>query len=95
MAKKRPLAILDYEPMKKFCAGLVLLTFCFWTLPQAMAKDDENTEVRTALAKFIQAFDNLDWEAFRQCFADNATVFHPRQFPCRAEGRAGIEETFK
>jgi ketosteroid isomerase-like protein len=47
------------------------------------------------LAKFVQAFANLDWETFRASFADNATVFHPRQFSRRAEGRAGVEETFK
>src|SRR5689334_24022066 len=81
--------------MKKFCGVLVLLAFCFAALPQAMAKDDKETEVRAALAKFVQAFDNLDWETFRASFADNATVFHPRQFPRRAEGRAGVEETFK
>ena len=60
-----------------------------------MAKDDKDAEVRAALAKFVQAFDNLDWETFRASFADNATVFHPRQFPRRAENRAGVEETFK
>ena len=81
--------------MKKFCAGSVLLAICFCVMPQAKAKDDKEAEVRAALAKFVQVFDNLDWEAFRICFADNATVFHPRQFARRAEGRAGVEETFK
>src|SRR6185295_12086409 len=81
--------------MKKICAGLVLLALYFSALPQAMAKDDKEAEVRAALAKFVQAFDNLDWEPFRASFADNATVFHPRQFAPRAEGRAGVEETFK
>jgi ketosteroid isomerase-like protein len=78
--------------MKKFGVGL-LFAFCFCSLPLAAAENE--AEVRTALAKFVQAFDNLDWEAFRACFADNATVFHPRQFSRRAEGRAGVEETFK
>ena len=81
--------------MKKICAGLVLLALYFSALPQAMAKDDKEAEVRAALAKFVQAFDNLDWETFRASFADNATVFHPRQFAPRAEGRAEVEETFK
>jgi len=81
--------------MKKFCAGLVLLVFCYHALPQALAKDNKEAEVRTALAKFIQAFDNLDWEAFRGSFADTATVFHPRQFSSRAEGRTGVGETFR
>jgi ketosteroid isomerase-like protein len=52
-------------------------------------------EVRDALAKFVYAFDNLDWEAFRLAFDDNATVFYPRAFPERANGRAEFEKTFK
>src|SRR4051794_38610380 len=81
--------------MKKFWAGLVLLAACFYLLPQAIAKDDKEAEVWAALAKFVHAFDDLDWETFRGCFADNATVFHPRQFARLAEGRAGVEDTFK
>lgn len=52
-------------------------------------------EVRDTLAKFIYAFDNLDWEAFRLAFDDDATVFYPRAFPERANGRAEFEKTFK
>jgi ketosteroid isomerase-like protein len=52
-------------------------------------------EVRDALARFIYVFDNLDWEAFRLAFDDNATVFYPRAFPERANGRAEFERTFK
>lgn len=75
--------------MKRFWAGLVLLAFCLSVFPLAMAKDDKEAEVKAALAKFVQAFDNLDWEIFRASFADNATVFHPRQFSRRAEGPLG------
>jgi ketosteroid isomerase-like protein len=53
------------------------------------------TEVRTALAQFVHAFENLDWEGFRAAFDDNATVFYPRAFPERAIGRAEFEKTFK
>ena len=52
-------------------------------------------EVRDALAKFVRAFDDLDWEALRLAFDDNATVFYPRAFPERANGRAEFEKTFK
>jgi ketosteroid isomerase-like protein len=52
-------------------------------------------QVREALARFVQAFDNLDWETFRLAFDDNATVFYPRAFPERANGRAEFERTFK
>src|SRR5438445_13493132 len=51
------------------------------------------TEVRATLAQFITAFDNLDWEAFRSAFDDDATVFYPRGVPERANGRAEFERT--
>ena len=53
------------------------------------------SEVRAALARFVYAFDNLDWESFRLAFDDNATVFYPRAVPERANGRAEFEKSFK
>jgi ketosteroid isomerase-like protein len=53
------------------------------------------SEVQDALANFVQAFDNLDWERFRLAFSDDATVFYPRGFPERANGRAEFEKRFK
>jgi ketosteroid isomerase-like protein len=52
-------------------------------------------QVRDALASFIHAFDNLDWESFRLAFSDDATVFYPRGFPERANGRTQFEKTFQ
>lgn len=52
-------------------------------------------QVRQTLAQFIRAFDNLEWDAFRMAFADDATVFYPRGFPLRATGRAQFERNFK
>ena len=52
-------------------------------------------QVREVLAKFVTAFDNLDWETFRLAFDDDATVFYPRAFPERANGRAEFEKMFK
>ena len=34
-------------------------------------------EVRAAVESFVRAFEALDWPAFRACFAEGATVFHP------------------
>jgi ketosteroid isomerase-like protein len=42
------------------------------TLPNA-----KPASIEGALAAFVTAFDNLDWQAFRACFGSNATVFHP------------------
>jgi ketosteroid isomerase-like protein len=53
------------------------------------------TDIRKTLSDFIQVFDNLAWEQFRTAFADDATVFYPRAFPRRADGRAEFEQTFR
>src|SRR5437016_1357310 len=79
--------------MKKLCV-LLAISLLGALSPQAFAKDDPHAEVQAALNIFVQAFDNLDWEKFRACFADNATVFHPRQFSRRVEG-TGVDDTFK
>ena len=53
------------------------------------------TEARSALKSFIEAFDNLDLDKFRLAFDDNATVFYPRGIPERATGRAAFEANFR
>ena len=55
----------------------------------------QDIEVRETLSKFIQAFDNLDWDRFRDFFADDATIFYPRDVPSRATGRKEVEAQFK
>jgi ketosteroid isomerase-like protein len=62
---------------------------------QTKSSASAESEVRGALAKFVSAFDNLDWESFRLAFDDDATVFYPRGFPERANGRTEFEKTFK
>jgi ketosteroid isomerase-like protein len=52
-------------------------------------------EIHTFLSEFIIAFDNLDWEKFRNAFTDDATVFYPREIANRANGRTEVEEHFK
>ena len=44
--------------------------------------------VEAALAEFLAAFNDLDWDRFRACFTEDATVFFPaRPFPnARATG---------
>jgi len=61
----------------------------------AQPKPSHEQEVQKTLAGFIQAFDNLEWDKFRSFFADDATVFFPRQIPERAQGRAEFESGFR
>jgi ketosteroid isomerase-like protein len=53
------------------------------------------SDVRKTLVAFVHAFDNLDWDSFRSYFADDATVFYPREFPHRADGRQDVEKYFQ
>jgi ketosteroid isomerase-like protein len=53
-------------------------------------------EVRQAVARFLTAFENLDWPTFRSSFEDDATVFFPAaMWPELASGRAEIEARFE
>ncbi len=73
---------------------LVLLLPCSLAIAKQQPPSAES-EVRATLAKFVKAFDDLDWEHFRLAFDDNATVFYPRAIPERATGRAEFERSFK
>jgi len=84
--------LLEKQSMKNFLVILLLLlqTGFAWARPKVADAGPE-----AALQSFIQAFDNLDWDRFRSFFADDATVFYPRGFPRRAQGRAEIEANFQ
>lgn len=75
---------------------VLLLLFVFGSM-RAGALTPNNTEsgVHKTLGEFLQAFDNLEWDKFRSFFADDATVFYPREFPHRAEGREEFEKYFQ
>jgi ketosteroid isomerase-like protein len=45
--------------------------------PAPAAPVGATAEVRAAVDGFVHAFEALDWPAFRACFAEGATVFHP------------------
>jgi ketosteroid isomerase-like protein len=75
------------------------LSFCFLLLfvasPGKPPGKTNAAEVRRTLSAFIQAFKNLEWDKFRSFFSDDASVFYPREFPERAEGRAEYEAGFR
>jgi ketosteroid isomerase-like protein len=62
---------------------------------QAAAAADSIRLVAT-LEQFVRDFNDLEWEAFRQHFADDATVFQPLAgVPLRNTGRAEFEAVFR
>jgi ketosteroid isomerase-like protein len=66
-------------------AGLSIVVMMITILPavvQIYAQSTEQStqptaEIEQALTVFLAAFDNLDWPAFRACFAPDASIFHP------------------
>jgi ketosteroid isomerase-like protein len=81
--------------MKRACALFLLSLSLACIQSSATPAGNAEAEIRKTLSDFIQAFDNLDWDHFRAAFADDATVFYPRQFPHRANGRDEFERLFK
>ena len=68
------------------------------SVPALQGKSNNSStgsDLQSALSHFVTAFDNLDWDQFRQCFEDDATVFYPRSYSERARGRAEFEHTFR
>jgi ketosteroid isomerase-like protein len=63
------------------------------------AQQDSQRDVESAFKQFIEAFNNLDWEAFRGALSDDVTVFNPDipEAPSlnRLDGRQQVEESFK
>jgi ketosteroid isomerase-like protein len=63
------------------------------------AQPSPETEVRRVLTDFLTAFNNLDWPAFRQCWADDPVVFYPSTVPSpngkRTEGTAELEAAWR
>lgn len=53
------------------------------------------TQVQEFVASFVQAFDNLDFPKFRDCFAEDASVFYPEFFPRRVEGERQLNESWR
>jgi ketosteroid isomerase-like protein len=66
--------------------------------PSAAAATEARTDsvaVANALRRFLTAFENLDWPAFRAAFSDSATIFQPApQMAERVTGPRGIDSTF-
>jgi ketosteroid isomerase-like protein len=81
--------------MKAIFSSVLLLSLATCLPAQNPSPRAEDDGVQETLTQFIRAFDNLDWNRFRAAFADDATVFYPRAYPARAEGRAEFEKTFK
>ena len=56
----------------------------------------DSVAVANTMEHFLRAFNDLDWDAFRDNFADSATVFQPLPSSLlRNDGRAEFESVFE
>jgi ketosteroid isomerase-like protein len=81
-----------------FATFFIISLASFSAFAQSKVKSGDEADsqsVQKAAAAFINAFNNLEWEDFRNSFADDATVFFPSNIAYRADGRAEIEAGFE
>jgi hypothetical protein len=71
--------------------AVLLVVLCSVSLLHA-----QETEVRAAALRFLEAFNHLDWPAFEANFDATAAIFHPSDdFGSRIEGRALLMGSFR
>jgi ketosteroid isomerase-like protein len=74
---------------------IILLSFfsCATILLEAQSKD--SLEILNKTQTFITAFAQFDWNTFRSCFSDDATIFFPAwEEGTRRIGRKEFEKTW-
>jgi ketosteroid isomerase-like protein len=81
--------------MKRITTLLVFILLSACSFAKVSGDAMKEMEVRRTLTTFIHAFNDLDWDTFRSAFADDATVFFPRAYPERADGRLEFERNFR
>lgn len=56
----------------------------------------DSAAIHAAAQGFLAAFDSLQFDAFRNYFADDITMFFPfPQFPARANGKQAVADVFE
>lgn len=78
----------------RLCCLLLLLTSSAFATRRSNLRRDQPA-VEEFVSTFIRAFNDLDWDKFRHCFAEDATVIHPAIFPRRLDGRDNYEPAWR
>src|SRR5712692_10482953 len=79
-----------------FVISVVGLAVALNAAQRAVAPQRPDPAVGAALTRFLTAFENLDWDAFRASFDDDVTAFFPTpEPPQRFDGRAPVEAQFQ
>ena len=63
--------------MRRLGVGFFAAMALFCASRQTLGNGPGDAAPRAAFDQFTAAFNSLDWEAFRRCFADSASLFNP------------------
>jgi len=91
--------VLPQGPAQRIiCVSALLLAAVFSGGSSATGGSDTQSPQK-AFERFVAAFNALDWDSFRACLADDASVFNP-EIPevtslHRLDGRESIEKAFR
>jgi ketosteroid isomerase-like protein len=84
---------------RKLTIALMTLLVAGAVCPAYANQDTHEQEVRQVFNRFINAFNNLDWDVFHNLLANEVTVFNPDipEAPRvgRLNGREQVEEGFR
>jgi ketosteroid isomerase-like protein len=81
--------------MKKLTKCCITCLLLFTSTVDSLAQQKDSSDVRAAVARFVKAFNALDWEPFRNSFAEDATIFFPDwEWALRRSGKKDIEKTW-
>ena len=57
--------------------------------------NDDSLQVYQKMTSFVNDFNNLNWESFRENFAEDITVFLDGDTTTLVQGKKGVEKLFK
>ena len=84
-----------------FALLVIFGNFCFHSFGQDVKNQSglnlDSSAVAKTVTEFVDAFTNLNWKKFSECFADDATAFFPpsANFPFRANNKKEVEKIFR
>ena len=74
---------------------IFILVFTITNIAICAQAQNDSLAVKSSVENFLSAFNSFQWEAFRNSFADDATIFFPDwEQAKRVSGRNEIEKTW-
>ena len=78
-----------------FFISSILLCNLITTAQSTKSINDDSLQVSQKMLSFVNDFNNLNWEPFRENFAEDITVFLDGDTTTLVQGKKGVEKLFK